>query len=160
VGATCAHENVQCEYGDAWWSVACDSVVQCQNGQWATYQPSFEPCSAKPGPNSASCPADYAAVPQGSMCATTGVSCVYDQGECACQVPLEGPIEIDGGTGYWGCVPEQGCPFPRPPLGSACSSEGTNCTYEACSYAQTCQGGLWEAQEEACAQAGGGAANP
>jgi len=155
VGAACSPENVQCEYGDSWWSVSCDLVTQCQGGQWATFQPSFEPCSAKPGPNDKSCPADFASVPQGTQCATTGLSCVYTQGECACQVPLGGPVEIDGGIGDWGCVPEQGCPFPRPRLGSACQGN-TTCTYEACAYAQSCMGGVWQAQPEACAGTAGG----
>jgi hypothetical protein len=158
-GSSCTNEGLQCEYGDSWWSVSCDPVVQCNGGQWSTYKPSFEPCSPQPGPNAASCPSDYASVPQGSACTTTGLSCVYAQGECSCQVPLEGPVLIDGGSGYWGCVPEQGCPFPRPPLGSACTNpSGTesDCTYEACAYAQTCQNGAWVALEEACAGTGGG----
>jgi hypothetical protein len=155
-GTSCSKENVQCEYGSAWWSVACDQVMQCQSGQWTSYKPSFEPCSAQPGPNAASCPADFASVPQGSTCSTTGVSCIYEQGQCACQVPLEGPVEIDGGSGYWGCVPEAGCPFPRARLGTTCSSAQSDCTYEACSYAQTCQDGVWQAEEEACAGAAGG----
>ena len=154
-GSSCSDEDVQCEYGNAWWSVSCDTVTQCQGGLWTTFQPSFDPCSAMPGPNEPSCPTDYAAVPQGSACSTNGLSCVYPLGECQCQVPLEGPVEIDGGTGYWGCVPEQGCPFPRPRLGSPCHGN-TMCTYETCSYAQTCQDGVWQAQQEACAGTAGG----
>ena len=134
-GAPCSKENVQCE-----------------GGQWTVFEPSFEPCQPQPGPNTAACPTDYASVPQGSACSTDGLSCIYEQGECSCQVPLGGPVQIDGGTGYWGCVPEQGCPFPRARLGSACSGDAM-CTYEACSYAQNCQGGVWQAQQEACAGA-------
>jgi hypothetical protein len=159
-GSSCSTENVQCEYGDSWWSVSCDPVVQCQSGHWGTFQPSFEPCSAKPGPNSAQCPSTYAAVSQGSSCTDTSLSCVYEQGECSCQMPLGGPVQIDGGSAYWGCEPGQGCPFPRPRIGAACSDEGTSCTYEACSYAQTCQGGAWQGQEEACATPGGGTGSP
>ena len=118
--------------------------------------PSFEPCQPQPGPNGAACPSDYAAVPQGSPCATDGLSCIYTEGECGCQVPLGGPVEIDGGTGYWSCVPEQGCPFPRARLGTACTSTQSDCTYEQCSYAQACQDGVWQAEEEACAGAAGG----
>ena len=156
-GTACSKENLQCEYGSAWWSVSCDPVVQCQGGLWAAYKPSFDPCSARPGANPPSCPADFASVSQGSACATNGVSCIYAQGLCACQVPLGGPIPIDGGTGYWGCAPEQGCPFPRARIGTACTHDGMNCTYEECSYAQTCQGGVWQGLEEACAQGAGGA---
>jgi hypothetical protein len=155
-GTACSHENVQCEYGSAWWSVACDEVVQCQSGRWAVYQPSFDPCSPEPGPNAASCPADYASVPQGTACTSNGLSCIYAEGQCACQVPFEG-IPIEAGAGYWGCVPEQGCPFPRARLGAACTaSSQLDCTYEQCSYAQTCQDGVWQAQEEACAGTAGG----
>lgn len=155
-GTACSMENLQCEYGSAWWSVACDQVMQCESGRWTTFQPSFEPCSAEPGPNATDCPPTFADVPQGSVCATTGLSCVYAQGQCACQVPLEGPVEIDGGTGYWGCVPEPGCPYPRARLGTACTSAQSNCTYEECSYAQACDNGVWQAEEEACAGAVGG----
>jgi hypothetical protein len=155
-GTPCSKEDLQCEYGDAWWSVGCDPVVQCQDGVWSKFMPSFEPCASQPGPNGAACPSDYAAVPQGSPCAADRLSCIYTQGECACQVPLEGRVEIDGGTGYWGCVPEQGCPFPRARIGTACDDAQADCTYEQCSYAQTCQDGVWQAEEEACAGAASG----
>ena len=157
-GSPCTTENTQCEYGDAWWNVSCDTVVQCQNARWTAYQPSYVPCSAQPGPNAAACPATYAAVPQGSQCTAIGTPCYYAQAECTCQIPLGPPVEDDAGeTGYWGCDPEPGCPMPRPRLGSACSSEGTYCTYEECTYGQTCSGGTWQGAEEACAGAGTGA---
>jgi len=154
-GAACTHENVQCEYGDAWWSVSCDTVMQCQSGVWQSFKPSFEPCSSQPpATNPTPCPATFADVPQG-VCSDRGLSCVYPQGECSCQVPLGGPVLIDGGVADWGCVPETGCPFPRPLLGVACNSPGQTCTYEACSYGETCQNGTWQAQEEGCAGAQG-----
>jgi hypothetical protein len=156
LGSACTQQTVQCEYGDAWWNVSCDTVVECENAQWTSYQPSFGPCTPSPGANAPTCPPDYASVKQGSACPATGVSCYYTQGECSCDVPLAGPIPLDGGTGYWGCVPEPGCPWPRPRLGSACSLEGTSCTYEECAYSQLCVNGTWQAQAEACA---GGAAS-
>jgi hypothetical protein len=156
IGAACNTETVQCEYGDSWWNISCDTVVQCVNTQWTSYKPSFSPCTPAPGPNPSSCPTDYASVSQGSACSTNGLSCYYPQGVCACQVPLGGPVQLDGGTGYWGCVPEPGCPWPRPRLGSTCHLEGTSCTYEACAYAQQCINGMWQAQLEACAGAATG----
>lgn len=156
IGSTCTQETVQCEYGKAWWNVSCDQVVQCDNGRWAGYQATFEPCTPEPGPNSSACPADFAAVQQGSACTDTSLSCQYSQGTCACQVPLGGPILLDGGGGSWGCTPEPGCPVPRPRLGSACSLEGTTCTYEECAYGQTCINGTWQSQPEGCAEAAGG----
>lgn len=157
LGSACTADQAECEYGNAWWSVSCDPVVQCENGVWTTDQPSYEACSPEPGPNPSTCPASYAAVPQGTACADTGLDCVYAEAVCSCQVPLGGPVQIDGGEGAsWGCLPGPGCPMPRPRLGSACTAEGTYCTYEACSYGQTCQGGVWHSAEEGCAAAGGG----
>ncbi|HEY1696620.1 MAG TPA: hypothetical protein VGG39_30875 [Polyangiaceae bacterium] len=159
IGSACSLENVECEYGSAWWSISCDAVVQCSAGAWTKEQPSYTPCSAQPGPNAPSCPATYASVPTGTSCDATGLRCVYGQGLCTCDVPLGGPILIDGGTGSWGCVPENGCPFPRPRLGSPCdgSSATSTCTYEECSYGQSCQDGAWVAEEEGCAGAGASA---
>ena len=158
VGSACATDGTQCEYGDAWWSVSCDVVVSCQGGQWQTDHPSFEACSSKPGSNPPACPSSFSAVPQGTSCTDTGLDCYYPQGECACKVPLGGPVLLDAGQqGSWGCLPEQGCPVPRPRLGSACASDGSICTYEECSYGQLCANGVWQGEEEGCAAAGGGA---
>lgn len=151
VDSACTQEGLQCEYGDAWWSVSCDVVVECDGGQWSEAQVDYEPCSPQPGPNSSQCPATYGDVPQGE-CPSDGLVCAYAQGECTCQVPL-GPIEIDGGTPDWGCLPGDGCPFPRPRLGTSCPTEGISCTYEACEYGETCMGGVWQSEEEGCAEA-------
>ena len=157
IGSACSLVNAECEYGGAWWSVSCDTVVRCDAGQWTLEHPSFESCTPEPGPNAPACPATYASVPMGASCTDTSLSCVYAQGLCSCQIPLGGPVMLDGGSGYWGCVPGSGCPFPRPRIGSACgAASGTYCTYEACSYGQSCQGGVWVPEQEACA----GAASP
>jgi hypothetical protein len=158
-GSACTQQTVQCEYGDASWNVACDVVLQCTNDVWTTIQPSYVPCTPKPGPNPAACPPSFASVPQGAACGGS-LTCSYPQGVCTCQSPLGGPPppSFDGGpSGYWACVPEPGCPMPRPRLGSACSLEGTFCTYETCAYGQTCINGTWQSQSMACAQ---GAAAP
>jgi hypothetical protein len=156
-GSSCTQQTVQCEYGGATWNVACDVVVQCENGVWTTIKPSFEACTPQPGPNPPECPASYAAVPQGATCAGS-TSCTYPEAVCSCSYPLGGPPppNLDGGiNGYWSCVPEPGCPMPRPRLGAACSIEGTFCTYETCSYGQTCINGVWQSSPMACAQGGG-----
>jgi hypothetical protein len=159
IGTACARDTLQCEYGSATWNVACDVVVQCQAGSWASYTPSYGPCTPEPGPNSASCPAGFDDVPQGAACGSPGLSCSYAQGVCDCTEGFGGvevPVNTDGGvSGYWSCEPEPGCPYPRPRVGSACSNEGTYCTYEACGYEQTCTGGVWQGQAEACAYPGG-----
>jgi hypothetical protein len=154
-GASCVDETLECEYGGAWWSVSCDVVMQCEGGEWQSARPSYEPCSSEPGPNPTSCPATSSSVPQGSVCPASDTSCYYPDAFCQCIVPLGGPAEIDGGTAYWSCLPGDGCPYPRPPLGSACSASSSNdCTYEQCSYGQSCVGGAWQASEEACASSG------
>ncbi len=154
-GTSCATESLECEYGDAWWNVACDVVMQCDSGQWQTAHLSYEPCTPEPGPNPASCPATSMSVAQGSVCEANDSSCYYPDAFCQCIVPLGGPVQIDGGTAYWSCLPGNGCPYPRPVLGSACTAVGTYCTYEECSYGQSCTDGAWQGSEEACASAGG-----
>jgi len=157
-GTGCTQQTVQCEYGSATWNVACDTVVQCENDVWTTITPSYEPCTPAPGPNPAACPASHAAVPVGTSC-QGDVTCTYPDAVCSCEYPFGGPPppgDDAGITGNWYCVPEPGCPMPRPRLGSACSGEGTFCTYETCSYGQTCINGTWQSQPMACA--GGGAA--
>ena len=155
IGAPCNNEGLECEYGDAWWNVACDVVVQCTSGAWASYQASFEPCSPKPGTNPAACPATYQDVPTGTECSATGTDCYYDQGMCACEVPLGGPILLDAGMqGSWSCNPGLGCPFPRARIGAACGQEGQTCIYADCDYGQMCMGGVWQAAEIGCAGAG------
>ena len=155
-GSACTDETLQCEYGGAWWSVACDDVLQCQSGLWTVFHPSYDPCSPAPGPNPSSC-ADYTTLSQGGSCDVQGTSCYFSQGVCSCQAPLGGPVQIDAGNdAYWGCLPGSGCPWPRPMLGSACATEGTSCTYEECSYGQSCQNGIWQGDLEGCAGAQGG----
>jgi hypothetical protein len=78
---------------------------------------------------------------------------------------LGGPVQLDSGASLeWICLPEEGCPFPRPRLGSACAGSvepgGQVCTYEACSYAQVCRNGVWQAQQAECAGAGFRAREP
>jgi hypothetical protein len=152
-GASCTQENVQCEYGSAWWSVACDTVLQCEVGHWTAYQPSTEPCSTEPGQNGASCPANYASA-EGNSCVLQSGPCVYSQAECLCQAPVVGQPG-DGGT--WACLPQAGCPFPRPNLGTMCTGGGSGlnaCKYEVCTYEQVCTSGLWQAQLIECAAPG------
>ncbi len=140
--------------------MACSKVVSCEGGSW-TSNPVFPSslCTPDPGKNPSACPATLAAVPQGESCSPAGLECVYPSGVCDCNAPF-GPIMVDGGGSSWGCLPEPGCPMPRPRLGSACGTEGQNCTYQQCSYAQSCQGGLWQPEVEGCAEPGGSGGSP
>jgi hypothetical protein len=148
LGTPCTQPDLQCEYGDAWWSIGCDVVVQCRSGSWASDTVGGA-CTPQPGTNSSSCPATYGDVPQDQTCSPTGLSCLYSEGICSCGFPF-GPQPPVGG-GLWSCLPGQGCPFPRPRLGSACSGSGMPCDYETCSYEEYCSGGTWQAQPAACA---------
>jgi hypothetical protein len=156
LGASCETEGLEREYGAASWNVSCDTVVECEGGKWSTDQPSLGPCTPKPGPNSAACPASYSSVPLGASCDSQLLSCAYDEGVCVCQGEFEVPPALpDGGASaptYWACNPGQGCPFPRPPLGTSCAHEAISCQYVACTYAQSCTGGVWHGVEDGCAQ--------
>jgi hypothetical protein len=52
---------------------------------------------------------------------------------------------IDGGGAVWQCLMPAGCPEPRADLGTACSQQGLQCDYGACSggIAETCMNGIW-----------------
>jgi hypothetical protein len=150
-GAPCSAQGIECEYGPGDYNIQCDSVMQCQSGAWRSFQFVGAGCPT-PGPNPASCPADFVGVPQGQSCMPAGMGCVYPEGHCTCDVPF-GPVQIDGGNATWSCLPEPGCPMPRPRLGSACTGQVT-CTYEQCSFGESCMGGVWQGQNEACAGAG------
>jgi hypothetical protein len=156
IGTQCTHLSLQCEYGSAWWSISCDSVVQCVQGTWSVYDPSSEACTGQPG-TPPGCPGSYSLVVQGGACATHGLACGYAQGECWCQVP-QGSNQLDAGAD-WICLPGPNCPVPRPRVGAACSGDPTGgstspCSYETCTYAEICQNGVWQAEQEGCAVAG------
>jgi hypothetical protein len=149
VGTPCTQNMLQCEYGNAWWDVACDVVVQCMSGQWAADTSLGGTCAPKPGPNSADCPP---AIPMDlgpndndmmTACSQAGEQCSYRDGTCTCVVSADAAA-----PSYWECVPGPGCPGIRPPLGSSCmgADAGMECPYElTCGgYAQICQGGVWQ----------------
>lgn len=138
VGTACTQDQLQCEYGDAWWNVSCDTTVQCIGGQWIADQPSTSPCLPAPGPNPPSCPQNPTAIGH-TACPQLDVECVYGQGVfCTCD-----SNDPDGGNPYWGCLPEPGCPASRPRLGAPCAG-GQVCTYESCVYTQQCADGVWQ----------------
>lgn len=138
VDTPCTQDQLQCEYGDAWWNVSCDTTVQCIGGQWITDQPSTSPCLPAPEPNPPSCPQNPTAIGHTS-CPQLNVECVYGQGVfCTCD-----SNDPDGGNPYWGCLPEPGCPASRPRLGAPCTG-GQVCTYESCVYTQQCVDGVWQ----------------
>ena len=111
-------------------------------------------CVASPAQNPNSCPADFGTLPNGGACPQSpGPTCVYGKGMCGC-VPCVG----DSGTGQqqeWLCEPfpqPQGCPEPRPLIGSACTQDGQSCAYgTVCGVIKQqpmliCQSGRWQSQ--------------
>ncbi len=122
LGTACslAAESAWCEYGDAWWDLSCDTLVQCVAGQWTVVQ-TLSPCFPQPGPNSSECPATPGAV-QGP-CADAGLTCYYGMGLFeGCRATCHaGPMWTEG--------PQGGCPDARPRFGSACEAPGLVCNY-------------------------------
>lgn len=88
IGSPCTQENLQCEYGNAWWDVACDTVVQCLQGSWSVAEPAGTVCQPEPGPNSTLCPSNSTLIADGVSCPDAGLLCVYGEGVfCSCQAP-------------------------------------------------------------------------
>jgi hypothetical protein len=156
VGSLCTvPDQTTCEYGLIQYDIDCDTVLQCQSGAWTKFS-TFGTC-VPDGPNGAACPATFADVPQGQDCAPAGTTCEYSAGVCTCSMSLGGPIRLgDGGDpATWMCNPGTGCPMPRPRLGTACSAGAeTDCTYESCEFGESCSDGVWQGQEEGCAEPG------
>jgi hypothetical protein len=120
---------------------ACNEVISCTMTGWS-FPP---PAHCLPG----MCPASYAAVPQGMTCSPDGLDCAYPEGQCNCGNP--GPVV--GPNPVWTCAqPAQGCPNPRPRIGSACSQPGLSCDYGACSggVEVQCKDGSWQRANVAC----------
>jgi hypothetical protein len=148
VGSPCTQDMLQCEYGDAWWNVSCDVVMQCMGGQWTADTQLSDPttCTPKPGPNVADCPQSPMDVGTGTVCAQVDEQCFYGQnGNCTCTITNAGPPpDTDAAPKpYWQCVPGPGCPGIRQRLGSACTSTNL-CFYVVCGYQQVCQDGVWQ----------------
>ena len=132
-------DGTLCEYGTSP-NPQCDVSVYCHNGTWSvdhTYCP--------PG----TCLTTYADVPQGQACMPNGLDCAYAQGQCNCSASSPaGP----GPNPTWQCFQPQGCPEPRPRIGSPCTQPGQSCDYGACAggVSESCTGGYWQQQAVAC----------
>jgi hypothetical protein len=144
-GATCTQDSLQCEYGDAWWSISCDQVLGCSHGVWISETPSASTCLPQPGPNPSSCPSNPSFIQNGRVCSQAGLTCYYGQGAiCSCD-----SLPNDAGGAQWGCIPDPGCPSSRPRLGAPCTGTAA-CTYEACVFAEMCSKGVWQAAQIGC----------
>jgi hypothetical protein len=156
-GASCAPDQLACEYGDDP-SPACDTIARCgqqTSGRWFVTSPGTVGCGTT---NPPVCPSSYAAVPQGQSCATQ-VGCYYPEARCECAFHCGGlcPAPEDGGSPplTWGCdLPpaNSGCPVPRPRAGDVCAQPGLSCDYGSCTggVGLQCSNGYWEIVGVAC----------
>lgn len=143
-GGSCTSEGVTCEYGTDP-NTSCNATFVCQGGKWLV------PRGGGQCPSGATCPATFGDVPQSKQCKPEFETCVYAQATCYCT--RSGPVF--GENAVWQCVPQpDGCPTPRPALGSACSKSqaGQKCNYGACygGVAEICKGGYWQTDSVVC----------
>jgi hypothetical protein len=132
--------GVQCEYGPAWWSVACNTVMWCEPQGvpvWVNNNPSPVGCLPEPGPNCTACPAGPSST---GACSIPELGCYYGAGPtCTCSSQ----------TGAWTCFPPSGCPTERPRLGAPCTSAPPDgCPYD-CYERMLCTAGLWQLDKNA-----------
>ena len=152
--APCSPADLTCEYGSDS-NVQCDTVARCQAGRWEVQYPVKGQSCPSPGIEKG-CPSSFGAVPQGKECTSFGLQCGYPQGRCACTLAFGPPVPVDAGAGRWYCeAPQQGCPQPRPRIGSACSLSGAQyCDYGACTLpggtSLSCVSGIWHESMSAC----------
>ncbi len=161
-GTQCDKPGASCEYGGQGPLLLCSTLAQCvtrdgPTGSW-TVTPPAATCISTPAQNPSSCPKAFGDVPTGAKCpggnALGAASCVYPEGMCGCESCYE---PSDGSLGNqnqeWKCdpypMPGDGCPSPRPEIGSACPKEGQSCFYGGgCGTpipfsAIACQNGAW-----------------
>ena len=153
-GSSCNGEGLYCEYGSDP-SLSCNTVARCMGGHWNVQGP-YGQCPTPANPSA--CPATFASVPVGEHCGDlVGTTCSYPQGFCGCSVGSGGPYPEDASAvATWICdAPAQGCPMPRPKLGTACAQENLECDYSPCSLPSgasiICQQGAWQDLPYGCA---------
>jgi hypothetical protein len=137
-GTTCRPDGLQCEYGSVP-DIGCDTVVECRSGVWA---PSSLKCSSTCDLKPLACPSSGGPVASGQACAAGTTICADHGRECSCAA-----IRDAGPT--WSCLPQDGCPVPRPRLGIPCSAGAlTSCVYSngaGCQFYESCTGAAWSA---------------
>jgi hypothetical protein len=137
-----AADGQSCTYGD---SVRpdCRDQFSCLSGSWMSTGGTCEQFT---------CPS--AAPSSGDPCGATVEECNYGPTLCYCGCPgglaCEGPYE-------WSCADAPttpGCPADAPNSGTACSAEGTTCSYgTSCTpdgVTAQCTNGFWQWQQVVC----------
>jgi hypothetical protein len=138
-----------CEYGEP--SVRhCTTHASCKYNQvtgpesaaWVVTEPRDD--CVLPAEEPADCPADFASVPEAD-CEVDGLTCAYPEGTCGCRMQFRGQPTRNP---RWVCEAlNEGCPAPRPLLGTPCEEELLGCDYghcfEAGRPAMVCARGYW-----------------
>lgn len=159
-GSSCSSgAGVTCEYGGKGAFLECSTVAVCgADATWSTTTPDPS-CKGVQSENEPACPSSYAALGAGAACpANVQDSCAYPEGLCNCATcsSPDGGLMGNPGKG-WSCArwpSPQGCPTPRPRIGSACAVEGQDCNYvNYCSAVYLglpdakCVDGVWQPQQ-------------
>jgi hypothetical protein len=122
----------------------CDTIATCTGGTWHVQPPTNTVCRGSTGGDDPGCPATSSAVPVGQSCSPQ-MTCGYGDTVCYCYIDHTGAPQI------WGCFPAtSGCPFPRPRVGSPCTTDGLQCDYSSCGDSIACTGGLWTVSNGGC----------
>ncbi len=147
VGAPC-DLTYECEYGtdpdvdcDTVYSCAADDAGKAAHTWFVSTKPLATGCSTT---NAAACPASYADL--GATCSSSGLTCTYPQARCSCSLACG----MEEGENLAWCCPDapegDGCPSPRPRLGTACTGASDDCDYGMCSgnVGESCgDAGVW-----------------
>jgi hypothetical protein len=140
-GSMCSPQGLQCEYGTSP-DPGCNMLAGCTASGWEY--------ALGGNCTMGQCASSYGSVPVNQNCAgDNGLVCGYAQGTCTCSYGA--PPHVNGPV--WQCFPAaDGCPSPRPDIGTACSDPGKSCDYGACQggIALQCTGGVWQEQMTAC----------
>jgi hypothetical protein len=135
-GSACTTASLACEYGNDL-LMQCDTIATCDGKVWHVQPPTNTGCGGSTGGTDPGCPATSGAVPVGQACSPQ-MTCGYANTVCYCYIDHTGAPQI------WGCFPAtSGCPFPRPRLGSTCTTNGLQCDYSSCMDSIACNGGIW-----------------
>ncbi len=136
-GATRPGVNTICEYGPSA-DPNCNEVFECAPATPTASVETWVDISTGACAPRTACPTSFASVPVNGPCPAP-VLCAYSEGACGC---------VSGGSGLWSCAPlGDGCPNPRPDIGTPCSIP-----QQTCNYGDACNGGVtlfcWDSTDD------------
>ena len=126
----------------------CTTHVDCASADRKTFKWVVSVPADDCGANSASCPASFTALADGSPCPGVSPSCTYPEGRCGCL-----PCSDEAGmSSEWACrkwgPSEMGCPADPPLSGDACPILDQQCSYGGfcgprVGPSMRCEDGFW-----------------